>query len=101
MKDIYTKPLRGHIIVESIDKDGNIDRYEEDNLIMDSARLSVSSTIAGVSNSVPMNKFVIGTEGHVTGDYLTAKTEVDGFISSRTELFSEELSSFFYPIEFR
>ena len=101
MKDIVKKPV-GHIIVECLDKYRNIiDRYEEKNLIMDTARIAVSSAIAGVTSSVPMNKFVIGTEGHITGDYLTPKTDVDGFISSRTELFSEELSSYVYPVVFQ
>jgi hypothetical protein len=101
MKDIYNKKPIGHIVLECIGKDGLVDRYEQDNLIMDAARIAVAPAIAGVSNTAPMNKFVIGTEGHVTGDYLTPKTELEGFISSRTELFSEELSSFIYPIEFQ
>ena len=102
MQDFYTKKPIGHILIESINNDGEvIDSYEEKNLIMDKARLAVSSSIAGINNTVPMNKFVIGTEGHITGDYLTPKTEAEGFISSRTELFSEELNSYSYPIEFQ
>ena len=99
MKDIYK--IKGHIIVECIDKKGTIiDRFENKNLIMDAARTAVSSSIAGMTVAAPMNKFVIGTEGHVTGDYLIPKTELQGFVSSRTELFSEELSSYTYPIVF-
>ena len=101
MEDVFGK-LKGNIIIECLDKYKNIiDRFEEKNLIMDTARIVVSSAVAGVSTTGSINKFIIGTEGKITGDYLTPKTEEQGFISSRTELFSEELGSFNYPILFQ
>lgn len=101
MKDTYKKPLNGHIIIECLDKSGTvIDRFEKHNLIMDTARTAIANLACSLGTSEPLNKFVLGTEGHITGDYLTPKGEAEGFISSRTELFSEEISSYTYPIEF-
>lgn len=101
MKDIYKKPLAGHLIVECLDKDGKIvDRFENHNLIMDTARVAMSSLACALSTAKPINKFVLGTEGHIPGDFLTPKGEAQGFISSRTQLFSEESAEFNYPIAF-
>ena len=101
MKDIYKNVTKGHLIVECLDSNKNIiDRYENKNLIMNTSRVAMAEIICGLGTSDPISKFVLGTEGHVTGDYLTPKTEANGFVSSRTELFSEELISFNYPIEF-
>lgn len=101
MKDIYKNVVKGHIIVECLDSNKNvIDRFESKNLIMDSARIAMSDILCGLGSAVPISKFVLGTEGHITGDILTPKTDAEGFISSRTQLFSEELSSYNYPIQF-
>lgn len=101
MKDLYKKPIFGHIIVECSDKNGTVvDRFEKHNLIMDTARVAVSSLACGLSTAEPINKFVLGTDGHIPGDFLTPKGEAQGFISSRTQLFSEETSGFTYPIDF-
>lgn len=100
MKDIYNN-LSGHIIVECLDKDKNIiDRYEKHNLIMDKARVAMSGLISGQTGAPELNKFVLGTDGHITGNYLTPKTDLQGFISSRTQLFSEEIGNYTYPIVF-
>ena len=100
MKDIYDK-LSGHIIIECLDKDKNIiDRYEKNNLIMDNARVSMTSLIAGITGAADISKFVLGTDGHITGNYLTPKTDLQGFISSRTRLFSEEIGNYIYPVVF-
>lgn len=93
--------LKGHLIVECLDKDKNvIDRFENHNLIMDAARVAMAQMTAGLNNSSEIDKFVLGTKGHVGTDYLTVKTEAEGFVGSRTELFSEELNSYFYEISF-
>lgn len=100
MKDKYNT-VRGHITVECIDSTGKIvDRFENKNLIMDTARIAMAGIAAGVSTATPINAFSIGTEGHVTGDFLTPKKEVDGFVSSRNNLFSDELNSYNYTISF-
>lgn len=101
MKDFYIKPVSGHIIIECLDKSGAVvDRFENHNLIMDTARVAIPKLACGLSTASELNKFVIGTEGHITGDFLTPKTDAQGFISSRTQLFSEELVEFNYPIVF-
>lgn len=101
MQDKYDVPIIGHITVECLDTNKNvIDRYENNNLIMDAARSSVTKLISGVSGSATINKFVLGTEGHITGNYLTPKTSAQGFISSRTKLFSEESLKYTYPVVF-
>ena len=101
MKDFYITPVSGHIIVECLNDAGEVlDRFENHNLIMDTARIAIPSLICGLSTASELNKIVLGTEGHVTGDFLTPKGEAQGFISSRTQLFSEELAEFNYPIEF-
>ena len=101
MKDIYKKPIYGHFIVECLDKSKTvIDRFEMNNLIMDTARTAIANLACDLSTAAPINKFVLGTEGSVTGDVLTPKTDLEGFVSSRTELFSEESGGYFYPVVF-
>lgn len=95
------KQIKGHIKIECLDTNKNvIDSFELHNLIMDKARLSASALACGITGAKPVNKFVLGTQGHKSGDYLTAKTESDGFVSSRTQLFSEETLDYTYPIAF-
>jgi len=100
MKDFYNK-ITGHFVLECINKDEKItDRYEDNNLIMDTARVNMCDIITGLSSGLNINKFVLGTKGHVDGDLISPKTSATGFVSSRTQLFSEESLDFFYPIQF-
>lgn len=97
MKDIFAQ-FKGHFTVECLDKNLNvIDRYEEDNLIMDKARINVCDLVTGLSVGKHINKFVLGTQGH-DSSLTDPKTSSDGFISSRTQLFSEETGGTIYPI---
>lgn len=92
--------LKGHLIIESFDIDGNlVDKFDEHNMIMDNARLTMAMIASGVSAGEPLNKFVLGTEGH-NGDILTPRDGNSGFVKERTELFAEELGSYVYPITF-
>lgn len=101
MKDLYKNPISGHLIIECLDSNGGVlDRFENHNLIMDKARTAIANLACALSSAEPINKFVLGTEGHVTGDILTPKTETEGFVSNRVELFSEENDSYSYPIVF-
>ena len=101
MENLETYKLKGYLLVECKDKFGNvIDKYENHNLIMDAARISMAQMTAGLSNSSEINKFVLGTEGHIGGDYLNPKTDVDGFVGTRTKLFSEQSGTYNYPIVF-
>ncbi len=102
MTDYINKPkeVKGHFTILSLDKDGNIlDKYEDNNMIMETARNSMADNLSGISVNT-IDKIVFGTEGHKTGDVLTPKDINDGFIATRTELFSEEEAKFNYPIEF-
>lgn len=99
--------IQGIFSIYSIDKNGNvIDKYEEKNLIMDRARQNMAQLIGNVTTDAslgqPINKFVIGTLGHVGTDILNYKrVGENGFTSTRTSLFSEENSSALnYLIEF-
>ena len=92
----------GHFTVQTIDSRTQevLDEYIDNNMIMQSARKVMAERLLKITASPTINKIVIGTQGHKTGDILTPKDASDGFVSTRTELFSEELSEYFYPIEF-
>lgn len=98
--DKVQNTVRGHLTVEMINENGDIvDKFETPNLIVSTARTNMAEVIGGVASGYPINKIVIGTQGH-NGDILVPKTVNEGFDISRTELFSEETSDFFYPVEF-
>lgn len=97
----------GKFMIKAYNKDGTVEVYEEKNLIMDTARTNMAQLIGGVDTGStaigqPINRFVIGTLGHVGTDILDYKqVGENGFDSTRTELFSEELSgNFNYRIDF-
>lgn len=95
--------MRGFFKFEALDLNGNvIDSYFEENMIMDKARSNMCELISGVTVGQPINKFIIGTGGHVgagsgSEQLLNAKVLTD---ATRTVLFSEELSLYSYPIVF-
>lgn len=97
------KEIKGHFTIEAYDKNGNvIDSYEDDNLVVNSARYAMGALLAGKPDAVSMSRFVLGTRGHDTtaNNILVAKAPgKDGYDESRTKLFSEEENtSFFYTI---
>lgn len=93
--------IKGQITIECRDSNGIvIDRYENHNLIMDAARVAMAKMTAGISSASEINKFVIGTQGHVGSNYLQPKTSADGFIGSLTKLFSETSAAYNYQISF-
>jgi len=86
----------GVFSVKAYDAAGNIvDEYTEKNLIMDEARKNMAQLIGGVTTAgdiqgSKIDKFVIGTLGHVGTDILDyKKVGENGFDSTRTALFSE------------
>lgn len=93
---------KGYFAVDSFDSQGNLieDTYEENNLIMDEARYNIATGISGFSGGNPITKIVFGTQGNITGDVTTPKGASDGFVSSRTSLFSEQNGGFTYTINF-
>lgn len=100
MVDNFNK-IKGHFKIISLDSSNNIiDEYSEDNLVMTLARDSVAELLAGINTKNTINKFVIGTQGHITGNILVPKTSNEGFNNSRTELFSEESLDYTYSVGF-
>jgi hypothetical protein len=93
MNERFNK-VNGYFKIECIDKNGNVvDTFEQKNLIMDKARETFANMLAGISGTPVIDRFVLGTEGHITGDLLSPKTEVNGFTSDRSMLFSEATGS--------
>jgi len=90
MNDNFGK-VKGYFKIEAINLQGEvIDKFEKHNLIMDNARRTFPNYIASIAGTQPINKFVLGTNGHIAGDILAPKNEIDGFVSEREMLFSEE-----------
>jgi hypothetical protein len=94
--------LIGHFKMEVIDILTNevVDSFEKRNLIMDIGRENLVSLVGGINTSYKIGRFAFGTEGHKAGDYSTPKDDTDGFVSTRTQLFSEELGSYTYYVDF-
>jgi hypothetical protein len=81
--------LKGYFSIRTINRDGTEELYEDHNLIMDNARYSMAKAISGYESGRKISVFKLGTAGNVSGEYLRAKTSAEGFVSSRTSLFSE------------
>ena len=81
--------IQGYFKIESI-KDGKvIDTFEQKNLIMDKARITFAEYLANINNTPVIDRFVLGTQGNIDGDFLAPKTDLNGFTSNRDMLFSE------------
>ena len=89
MKEVFNT-VKGYFKIEAIDRDGNVvDSFEQKNLIMDKARETFAKLLAGISGTPVIDRFVIGTQGNVSGDLLSPKTEINGFTSDREMIFAE------------
>lgn len=87
-KEEYSN-LTGKFKIELLNKDNEIiDSFEDNNLIVNTARNNLALITAGISTGSPISKFKIGTAGH-TDNIQTPKTIVDGLSASLTSLFSE------------
>jgi len=84
--------LKGEFLIRTFYKNGDIDIYEDKNLIMDKARSNMAELIGGMDIGQPITKFSLGNKGHVGADILNYKKvgANNEFISTRTELFSED-----------
>lgn len=99
MKDTFDK-MKGYFRVQLLDdNDKIVDTYEDNNLIMDTAKLSMAQTIGKMLPNYYINEIRLGGEGIKPGTYIT-KDASDGFSSSRSELFAEQNSSYIYHILF-
>ena len=80
--------FRGHFKIEVLDKNGKvIDTTENHNIIMNKARCSFSQLLAGIAGQNVINRFVLGTAGHVDDNVLIPKAEVHGLNANRVNLF--------------
>lgn len=83
------KLMRGYFCIESIDKNGAvIDKFEKHNLITNLARVEFAKLIAGVNTAGAINRFVMGTKGHVGDDVLTPKDAETGFTPDVMNIFA-------------
>jgi len=86
--------LKGHFKIQTIDKNNNIlDEYEDHNMIMESARISMSEMFADLNASTFINKIKLGTLGHIGDSILIPKSALDGFVKERDRMFSESYPS--------
>jgi len=84
--------FKGHFAVQTIDKNNQIiDQWEENNLIMEVARTTMSKILAKINSGNTINKIVLGTEGHIGGSIVNPKTSSEGFVKERNRLFSESV----------
>ena len=84
--------FKGHFTCQELDKNYNIlDEYSENNLIMASARESMSEIFAKKTSSKGIQKIVFGTFGYKDDNLTTPKTETEGYVKERTRLFSETI----------
>lgn len=96
-------PFKGHFKIQSISNTGEIkDLYEDCNMIMASARVSMAEIFANIDTpSLPfVNEIRLGTMGHQgatavydSGTILIPKTVDDGYIMERDRMFSESIDA--------
>lgn len=87
--DSNKTPAAGYFKIEAFDSKGNlVDSYEKHNLITNTARAEFAKLIAGISTTQAINRFTMGTKGHVDDDVLTPKDQDTGFTPAVTDLFS-------------
>lgn len=87
-----TLNFKGHFQIQAIDAFNGmtvLDEYVDDNMIMESARTTMSEIFAKLTDSTGINKITLGTLGHVGNSILLPKGKDEGFVKERTRLFSE------------
>lgn len=102
--------VQGIFNITSFDKDGNIiDEYTDNNLIVYTARAVMAGNIGDYETAraiKPINKFVLGTRGHIGSNILVPVGVGDNqpgygiFDPERTKLFSQESNEYNYRIDF-
>ena len=92
--------FKGHFKIEAFDNNHKLlDTWEDDNMIMVDARTTMSELFANLGTSTFINKFTLGTMGHVGADYLAPKTAQDNFINTKDRLFSEPFTDITNPAD--
>lgn len=99
MKD--TVPMRGNFKIELWNDYGLVDSFDDRNMVMNLGKEKMAQVLTKLaSGNTYINKIVLGGEGHVDGDLMTPKTENEGHVPTRTELFAQENGSYTYTINF-
>ena len=82
--------LKGHFKIQSIDVNNNIlDEWEEHNMIMENARYTMSELFSNLETNTFINKFKLGTLGHVDNSIILPKGKDQGFVKERNRMFSD------------
>ena len=85
--------FKGHFKIQAIDQHNIVvDEWEDDNMIMESARTTMSELFANLTSSTFINNFRIGTLGHIGDSIISPKGKDDGFVKERDRMFSEPAS---------
>lgn len=94
---------RGEFTLQVLNDKGEvIDQFQENNLVVNTARESMSALLSGKNDSLGITTFVLGTRGHdeTTNDILKPKVVgQDGYDETRTQLFSEQKNQFYYTVK--
>ena len=94
---------RGEFTLQVLNDKGEvIDQFQENNLVVNTARESMSALLSGKSNSLGITTFVLGTRGHdeTSNDILQPKpVGQNGYDETRTQLFSEQQNQFYYTVK--
>jgi len=81
--------LKGFFSINAINASGDVvDSYNDDNMIMTAASITMNELFSNTPGSTFVNKISFGTEGHVGANALIPKTSVDGFVNTRDRMFS-------------
>jgi hypothetical protein len=91
--------FKGHFKIEALDAQKHvIDCWEDNNMIMVDASITMSELFANLATSTFINRFALGTMGHVEALLLSPKTSVEGFNNTRDRMFCESGSSVGSPV---
>ena len=93
MQDNYGT-FKGHFKIQAIDAQNTVtDEWQDDNMIMETARTTMSELFANLSSSTFINNFRLGSLGHIGDSIVTPKGKEEGFIKERDRMFSEPATS--------
>jgi len=88
-------PFKGHFLIKTFDENNNLlDSWEDDNMIMGDASITMSEIFAGTlaGGGSLINRFSLGTRGHLGTNLLSPRTITSGFVNTRTKMFSDPIA---------
>lgn len=94
--------LKGKFSLKTYKNKKLIDVYQDDNLIMDTGRITVANLLGGNTSVNSINKIKIGNKGYdeEQGKNIPLIPGENGFTRDRTNLFSEEQNCITYEVSF-